>query len=236
MHMDIDNKLPVHVGFIMDGNGRWAKKRAMPRTFGHKAGAETLRTVIDECRKIGIRYVTCYAFSTENWKRPKEEVAVLMQLFDEYLDEAAARFDKSRMIFIGDKSRFPEGLRDKMLRLEKDTASIDDFTIMLAMNYGGRDEIVRAARALAAKAASGEIDTEDIDEGIFERELYTYPAPDCDFIIRTSGEERLSNFLMWQSAYSEFYFTDTLWPDFGKEELHKALDEYMRRKRRFGGV
>ena len=220
----------------MDGNGRWAKKRGMPRTFGHKAGAEMLRKIIDECRNIGIRYVTCYAFSTENWKRPSDEVSMLMDLFDRYLDEAAARFDKSRLVFLGDKTAFPDKLRQKMLDIEKDTAHIEGFTIMLAMNYGGRDEIVRAARAIAQRAASGDISPEDIDEDCIARELYTYPAPDPDLIIRTSGEQRLSNFLMWQSAYSEFYFTDVMWPDFDVKELHKALEEYTHRKRRFGGI
>ena len=220
----------------MDGNGRWAKKRGMPRTFGHKAGTEAMRKLLDECRRIGIRYVTCYAFSTENWRRPQAEVDVLMKLFDEYLDEAFARFDKSRLIFLGDKSAFSESLQHKMDKLEKDTADIEGFTIMLAMNYGGRDEVVRAARRIAEKAAHGEISPEDIDELTIEKELYTYPAPDCDLIIRTSGEERLSNFLMWQSVYSELYFTDVLWPDFDIKELHKALDEYKRRTRRFGGI
>ncbi len=228
--------LPVHLGIIMDGNGRWAKKRGMPRTFGHKAGAEAMRKILRECREIGIKYVTCYAFSTENWKRPKEEVDVLMRLFDEYLDEAEERFDKSRLVFIGDKSLFSSSLREKMIRLEKETADIEGFTIFLAMNYGGRDEVVRAARILAEKAAAGEISPADIDEDAIERELYTYPAPDCDYIIRTSGEQRLSNFLMWQGTYSELYFTDTLWPDFDKKELYLALEEYSRRQRRFGGI
>ena len=220
----------------MDGNGRWAKKRGKPRTFGHKAGAEAMRNVLDECRRIGIRYVTCYAFSTENWKRPQSEVDVLMRLFDEYLDEAFSRFDKSRLVFLGDKSGFSENLKAKMEKLERDTADIDGFTIMLAMNYGGRDEVVRAARRIAEKAANGEISPEDIDEQTIEKELYTYPAPDCDLIIRTSGEQRLSNFLMWKSVYSELYFTHVLWPDFDTAELYKALDEYTRRTRRFGGI
>ncbi|MBQ8978970.1 MAG: di-trans,poly-cis-decaprenylcistransferase [Oscillospiraceae bacterium] len=234
--MDNQNNLPLHLGIIMDGNGRWAKKRGMPRTFGHKAGAETLRSVVDECRRLGIRYVTLYAFSTENWKRPAEEVSVLMDLFDRYLDEAAARLDKSRIVFLGDKSAFPDRLRSKMEQLELDSRDIDDFTIMLAMNYGGRDELVRAARAIAAKAVRGDISPDEISEDTIARELYTYPAVECDYIIRTSGEQRLSNFLMWQSAYSEFYFTDVMWPDFGVKQLHEALDEYTHRKRRFGGI
>ncbi|MBQ7991380.1 MAG: di-trans,poly-cis-decaprenylcistransferase [Oscillospiraceae bacterium] len=234
--MDNQNNLPLHLGIIMDGNGRWAKKRGMPRTFGHKAGAEALRSVVDECRRLGIRYVTLYAFSTENWKRPAEEVSVLMDLFDRYLDEAAARLDKSRIVFLGDKSAFPDRLRSKMEQLELDSRDIDDFTIMLAMNYGGRDELVRAARAIAAKAVRGDISPDEISEDTIARELYTYPAVECDYIIRTSGEQRLSNFLMWQSAYSEFYFTDVMWPDFGVKQLHEALDEYTHRKRRFGGI
>ncbi len=195
-----------------------------------------MRKILRECRELGIRYVTCYAFSTENWSRPPEEVAVLMRLFDEYLDEAHERFDKSRLIFIGDKTPFSDKLREKMLRLEAETADIEGFTIFLAMNYGGRDEIVRAVRRLAQKAAQGEISPDEIDESAVSRELYTYPAPDCDYIIRTSGEQRISNFLMWQGAYSELYFTDTLWPDFDTKALHAALEEYQRRSRRFGGI
>ena len=221
----------------MDGNGRWAAKRGLPRSLGHKAGGEALRRVVDSCRKLGIEYVTFYAFSTENWKRPPEEVNALMKLFKEYLDEAD-RFSgkKSRIIFLGDKSPFPEELRSRMIALEKDSAQYDSMTIMLAMNYGGRDDIVYAAKRLAQLCAEGDIRPEDIDEKTFSGMLYTGSAPDADLIVRSSGEQRLSNFLLWQSAYAEFYFTDTLWPDFDEKELKKALESYAARSRRFGGV
>lgn len=228
--------LPKHLGIIMDGNGRWAKKRGMPRTFGHKAGAEAMRKILRECREIGIEYVTCYAFSTENWTRPKAEVDVLMRLFDEYLDEAHERFDKSRLIFIGDKAPFTDKLREKMLRLEEETADIEGFTIYLAMNYGGRDDIVRAAKAAMNELIAAGKSPDELTEELISKHIYTADSPDCDFIIRTSGEQRLSNFLTWQSAYSELYFTDTLWPDFDKKELRTALEEYSRRNRRFGGL
>lgn len=221
----------------MDGNGRWAAKRGLPRNLGHKAGAEALRKVVDSCRRLGIQYVTFYAFSTENWKRPAEEVNALMKLFKDYLDEVD-RFSgkKSRIIFLGDKSPFPAELRDRMTALEKDSAQYTSMTIMLAMNYGGRDDIVYAAKRLARLSAEGDISPEDIDEKTFSGMLYTGSAPDADLIVRSSGEQRLSNFLLWQSAYAEFYFTDTLWPDFDEKELKKALESFAARSRRFGGV
>lgn len=227
----------MHVGIIMDGNGRWAQKRGMPRHFGHRPGAEAMKRTSDVCRKAGIKYVTYYAFSTENWKRPKEEVDTLMTIFSEYLDKAENfTGKKARIKFLGDKSPFPERLRTRMEELEKDSAVYDSFTIMMAVNYGGRDDIVRAARKAAALAVSGDIKPSDIDESMLSGLLYTAGAPDADLIIRTSGEERLSNFLLWQSAYAEFYFTDVLWPDFNEKELKKALDVYASRSRRFGGV
>lgn len=209
----------------------------MPRTFGHKAGAENLRRIINDCADMGVKYATFYAFSTENWKRPKDEVDTLMELFDTYLDKA---FDfkgrKLRVIFLGDKSPFPEKLRLKMEKIEKDSLSYDTMTVMLAMNYGGRDEIVRAAVKLSSLAAAGEISPSDINEELFAGCLFTAGAPDADLIIRTSGEQRTSNFLLWQSAYAEYYFTDVLWPDFDKSELEKAFAAYASRSRRFGGV
>ncbi len=227
----------MHVGIIMDGNGRWAQKRGLPRTIGHKAGGEALRNVTKACRDLGVKYVTYYAFSTENWKRPKEEVDALMKLFAEYLDEAE-KFagKKARIRFLGDKSPFPVNLRKRMEQLEKDTEMYDSISIMLAMNYGSRDEIVRAAKKIAEFAADGDIRPEDIDEDMFSGLLYTSSTPDADLIIRTSGEQRLSNFLLWQSAYAEFYFTDVLWPDFDENELKKAFTAYASRSRRFGGV
>lgn len=221
----------------MDGNGRWAAKRSLPRSMGHRAGGEALKKVVEACRSTGIPYVTFYAFSTENWKRPAEEVDALMKLFKEYLDEVE-RFagQKARIRFLGDKSPFPDDLRRRMTELEKDSAQYTSMTIMLAMNYGGRDDIVYAAKRLAELAADGDIRPGDIDEKIFSGMLYTGSAPDADLIIRSSGEQRLSNFLLWQSAYAEFYFTDTLWPDFDEKELKKALESYASRSRRFGGV
>lgn len=221
----------------MDGNGRWAQKRGLPRSMGHKAGAETLRRVTKACRNAGIKYVTYYAFSTENWKRPQDEIDALMKLFSEYLDEAESFLGKkARIVFLGDKSPFPTKLRNRMEQLEKDSAVYDSMTIMLAMNYGGRDDIIHAARKIAELAKDGDIAPSDIDEKMISGLLYTSGAPDADLIIRTSGEQRLSNFLMWQSAYAEFYFTDVLWPDFDENELKKALTAYAARSRRFGGV
>lgn len=232
-----DSVVPVHVGFIMDGNGRWAQKKGLPRSMGHKAGAEALRKIIAYCRKVGVKYITCYAFSTENWKRPQDEVNALMKLFNDYLDEID-KFsgEKSKIVFLGDKSPFPEKLRERMIKLEKDSAHHDSVTIMLAMNYGGRDDIVYAAKKLAAYAVNGDISPSDIDEKMLSGLLYTGNAPDADLIIRTSGEQRISNFLLWQSAYAELYFTDVLWPDFNEKELKKAFEAYSQRSRRFGGV
>ena len=221
----------------MDGNGRWAAKRGLPRPAGHKAGADNLRKIMDACRNRGIKYATFFAFSTENWKRPKEEVDALMRLFYDYLDEAD-RFTgkKARIMFLGSKEPFPEKLRERMIKLEKNSAGYDSMTIMFAMNYGGRDDILYAAKRLAQLCADGDITPYDIDEKTFSGMLYTGSAPDADLIIRSSGEQRLSNFLLWQSAYAEFYFTDTLWPDFNEKELKKALDSFASRSRRFGGV
>ncbi len=230
-------KIPTHVGIIMDGNGRWAKKRGLPRTMGHKAGGETFRRIVNACRDMGVKYVTCYTFSTENWKRPKEEVDALMELFVHYLDEVDSfKGKRSRIKFLGDKAPFPDELRFRMEKLEKDSAPYDGMTLCLAMNYGGRDDIVHAARELAALCRDGDITPGDIDEKTFEQMLYTGSAPGADLIIRTGGEERISNFLLWQSAYAEFYFTDVLWPDFNEKELRRAFEEYARRDRRFGGV
>lgn len=232
-----DNHFPVHIGIIMDGNGRWAKKRMLPRSAGHRAGAEAMRRTCDACRKLGVKYVTFYTFSTENWKRPKDEIDTLMTLFEEYLDKAESfTGKKARILFLGDKSPFPITLRDRMEELEKNSAAYDSMTIMFAMNYGGRDDIVHAARQITEYAVKGDISPADVDENLLQGLLYTKGAPDADLIIRTSGEQRLSNFLLWQSAYAEFYFTDVLWPDFGEKELKAAIDSFMQRQRRFGGV
>lgn len=230
-------KLPRHVGFIMDGNGRWAQKRGLPRKMGHRAGAEVFKKIGDRCREIGIEYATFYAFSTENWKRPADEVEALMDIFDRYLDDAEEYAEKkTRMIFLGDKAPFRESIREKMLSLEERTREFDSFTIMLAMNYGGRDDIVYAAKKAAELVSSGYIGSGDITEEMFGKLLYTGNAPDVDLVIRPSGEFRLSNFLIWQCAYAEYYFSDVLWPDFKASDLDKALKAYSERDRRFGGV
>ena len=230
-------KMPRHVAVIMDGNGRWAEQHKVSRLQGHNRGMLTMKEIIKKADVMGIRHLTVYAFSTENWKRPKEEVDALMRLFYDYLDEAD-RFTgkKARIMFLGSKEPFPEKLRERMIKLEQNSAGYDSMTIMFAMNYGGRDDIVYAARRLAEAAADGDIKPSDIDEKLFSGMLYTGSAPDADLIIRTSGELRLSNFLLWQAAYAELYSTDVLWPDFNEKELDKALEAYASRSRRFGGV
>ncbi len=229
--------LPVHIGFIMDGNGRWAKKRGLERKFGHKEGARTFRKIVSYCKELGIKYITFYAFSTENWKRPKDEVESIMALFDQYLDEVREHTKENiRVMFIGDKSAFDEKFRNKMIALEEDSKDFDAMTLILAINYGGRDDVIYAARQAAELVKDGLILSSQIDESLFSDLLYTKGVPDVDYIIRPSGELRLSNFLIWQAAYAEYYFTDVLWPDFDKKDLDKALDEFKNRKRRFGGV
>lgn len=230
-------KLPVHVGFIMDGNGRWASKRGLPRSIGHKEGAETFNRITRRCKDLGIKYVTYYAFSTENWSRPADEVSALMKLFEQYLGDAEKYVkDNTRLIFLGDKSKFSEKLRLRMEELEEKSRDFDSMTVLLAMNYGGRDEIVRAARRAAALVKDRSITPDQIDESLFSSLLYTGGILDPDLIIRPGGEKRLSNFLTWESAYSELYFTDVLWPDFNAKELDKALEDFAQRGRRFGGI
>lgn len=222
--------LPEHIGIIMDGNGRWAKKRALPRTAGHKAGAEVFRSISKECARIGIKYVTFYAFSTENWKRPKEEVDALMSLFKNYLLEAKSDFQQAgdiRLKFIGERSGISNELLELMDEAEQETANHTGTTVYLAINYGGRQEIVRAFNKLI-KQGKTKITEQDVSDNI-------YTVPDCDLIIRPSGEQRLSNFLLWQAAYSEFWYSDVLWPDFKADDLHQALREFEKRNRRFGG-
>lgn len=232
-----DINLPVHIGFIMDGNGRWAQKRGLPRKLGHREGAQAFRKIARYCKKIGIKYITFYAFSTENWKRPKDEIDELMRLFGEYLGEVEDYAkDKTRLVFLGDKSAFGDALEKRMTELEEKSAEFDEMTLMLAMNYGGRDDIVHAVKQIASLAANKEIRPDDIDESLVSSLLYTKGMPDVDLLIRPSGEKRISNFLLWQSAYAEFYYTDVLWPDFTPKELDKALAEYASRNRRFGGL
>jgi undecaprenyl diphosphate synthase len=233
----LPDKLPDHVGFIMDGNGRWAKKRGLPRSFGHREGAKQFKKIVRYCKDIGLKNISFYAFSTENWQRPAEEVNTIMELFRDYIvDVRNFLSENTRMIFLGDKSAFDEDLQEKMIKLEEDTAKYDEMTLMMAVNYGGRDEITHAARILAEKAAKGEIKPEDITEQSISDNLYTAGFPDVDLLIRPSGEQRISNYLIWQCAYAEFYYTDVLWTDFTPDELDKALAEYARRNRRFGGV
>lgn len=231
-------RLPRHVAIIMDGNGRWAKKRGMPRTAGHAAGAENFRTIATYCKEIGLKYLTVYAFSTENWKRPADEVSTIMGLLKKYLLEAIGQMerDKVKMCFFGDLSPLPEDLRLLCEQTREISKHYDGVQVNICLNYGGRDELLRAARAYAADCVEGKADPNHLTEEQLGGYLFSAGVPDPDLVIRPSGELRTSNFLPWQSAYSEFYFTDVLWPDFNKKELHKALCSYQHRQRRFGGV
>ena len=232
--------VPRHIAVIMDGNGRWAKKRGLPRKAGHKVGAETFRTIATYCKDIGVQYFTVYAFSTENWKRPQDEVDALMNLFRTYLREAAetmvARGVALRVL--GDLSVLPEDIRRQIDEVHAlaDTLGENAATASLCINYGGRDEIKNAVRALAKQVQDGTLNPEDITEDSISQNLYTAHMPDPDLIIRPSGEIRTSNFLLWQSAYSEYYFTDVLWPDFSTQDMDAAIADFNRRSRRFGGV
>ncbi len=231
------DKLPAHIGFIMDGNGRWAQKRGLPRSAGHREGADTFRKIARHCKKTGIKYITFFALSTENWKRPKDEIDTIMELFSRYLKEVEDYAkENTRLVFLGDKSPFEPKMRERMTELEEKSAQFDGMTLMLAMNYGGRADIVHSVKNIAGMLSRREITCGDIDESLVTSLLYTGSAPDVDLIIRPSGELRISNFLIWQSAYAEYYFTDTLWPDFSIRELEKALNDYASRGRRFGGV
>jgi undecaprenyl diphosphate synthase len=232
-----NNRLPVHIGIIMDGNGRWAARRGMPRMLGHREGGRTFGKIVRHCGEIGVRFVTFYAFSTENWKRPEEEVNGLMRLFRQHIHEAKRHEgENTRVIFLGDKSPFDPNLRRMMLELEERTSSCDGMTVMLAMNYGGRADMLQAARRAAEMFVRGEIAPDGLDEAFLGGLLYTGGAPDVDLLIRPGGERRLSNFLLWQSAYAELYFTDTLWPDFDIPEFDAVIEDFQTRDRRFGGV
>ena len=233
-----DLNLPSHIGIIMDGNGRWAKKRGLPRKAGHRQGAKTFRTITRYCSDIGIKYLTVYAFSTENWKRPQEEVDALMSLFKSYLNEALEDFKDDSIVvkFIGDKSGFNDELRELMIENEESSKDRDGMVLNIAMNYGSRDEIVRAVRNISEDVRNGKISSDDITENLFSNYLYTAGQPDPDLIIRPSGEYRISNFLLWQSAYTEFVIMNKLWPDFQKSDRDEALKIYSSRNRRYGGV
>ena len=230
--------LPRHIAIIMDGNGRWAKKRGLPRTAGHAAGAETFRTIATYCKEIGLEYLTVYAFSTENWKRPADEVSAIMGLLKKYLLEAIAQMERDRvkMDFFGDLSLLTPELRQLCQRTREISTHYDGCQVNICLNYGGRDELMRAAMAYARDCVEGQADPNHLTQEQFGGYLYSRGVPDPDLVIRPSGELRLSNFLLWQSAYAEFYFTDVLWPDFSKEELHRAIAAYQSRSRRFGGV
>lgn len=234
-------ELPRHIGIIMDGNGRWAKKRGLSRSEGHKAGADTFRRICDYAAEIGIECVTFYAFSTENWKRPANEVAAIMDLFRDYLDEANERESENeqkgmRIRYIGEREGLPEDIVNMIKLLEANSADKSTITINLAVNYGGRDEIVNAVKRLGEKIEAGEMAAKDINEKAIGDNLFTAGQPDPDLIIRPSGEYRLSNFLIWQAAYSEFWFSDILWPDFTTDDLDEAIIDYCKRSRRFGGI
>ena len=229
---DLDlNNIPHHISCIMDGNGRWAKKRGLPRTAGHKVGAETFRKIALQCKALGVEYLTIYAFSTENWKRPAEEVSTLMSLLKKYMQEAIDTMerDKMKLRFFGDLSALSPELQDLARRANAVADRVEGFQANLCINYGGRDEILHAAKLCAAAG-------EEMTEENLEKHLYSAGIPDPELIIRPGGELRLSNFLLWQCAYSEFYFCDTLWPDFGEKDLDEAIVAYQQRDRRFGGV
>lgn len=227
-----------HIGIILDGNGRWAKAKMMPRTYGHKKGADNIEKISQACWNRGIKYMTVYAFSTENWSRPQEEVDFLMGLFRQLLKKSMKTCKKNnmRVRVIGDPSGLDQDIQESIRELEDFSAQFDGFQLQLAINYGGRDEIVRATQRIAEKVSKGELSIDEIDEAKFTSYLDTKEIPDPDLLIRTSGEQRLSNFLLWQLAYSEFYFTLTPWPEFDEKALDEAILEYNERDRRFGKV
>lgn len=232
INLDLNN-IPKHIGIIMDGNGRWAKKRGLPRSMGHKAGVEAIREIVKECSRLGVKYLTIYAFSTENWKRPKDEVNTLMSLLADYLKNEFEELNKNNVIInhLGNISKLPQICRKELVDAYDKTKNNTGLTLNLALNYGGRQEIIEAVKKIASEKSP-----EEITEDSFKEYLYTKGMPDPDLIIRSSGEMRLSNFLIYQSAYSEFWVSDINWPDFKKENLQKAIWDYQRRDRRYGGI
>lgn len=230
--------VPQHIAIILDGNGRWAKAKGMPRNYGHAQGSKNVERICEEAYKMGVKYLTVYAFSTENWSRPKSEVDALMKLLRNYMKTCLKTAEKNRMKVrvLGDKTGLDEDIRTRIEELEAATINNDGLNFQIALNYGSRDEMIRAIRRLAKDCEEGKVKSEEISEGLFETYLDTHGIPDPDLLIRTSGELRLSNYLLWQLAYTEFYFTDVLWPDFTKEELTKAIEHYNKRERRFGGA
>ena len=236
--MDTELKMPAHVAIILDGNGRWAKSKGMPRNYGHAQGAKNVEVICEEAYRMGIQYLTVYAFSTENWNRPDDEVQALMGLLRNYMKTCLKTAAKNNMCvrIIGEKSRLDDDIRNRMEQLEQATKDNTGLHFQIAINYGGRDEIVRAVRRLAERAAAGELRAADITEQTISDMLDTGGLPEPDLLIRTCGEQRISNFLLWQLAYTEFYFTPVAWPDFTKEELAKAVEAYNKRDRRYGLV
>lgn len=230
--------IPQHVAIILDGNGRWAKSKGMPRNYGHMEGAKTVEKICEEAWKMGIKYLTVYAFSTENWKRPQEEVDALMKLLRNYMKNCLKTAEKNDMVVrvIGDKTGLADDIRESIEELEKASANNGGLNFQIAINYGSRDEIVRSVRKIMEDVKAGKIEADQMNEEVFDSYLDTAGIPSPDLLIRTSGEQRLSNFLMWQLAYTEFYFTDVPWPAFTKEDLEKAIEKYNSRDRRFGGV
>ncbi len=236
--MSEELKMPRHVAIILDGNGRWAKAKGMPRNYGHVQGAKTVEVICEEAYRMGIQYLTVYAFSTENWNRPQDEVDALMKLLRNYMKTCLKTAEKNRMCVrvLGDKTRLDEDIRTRIGELEEATRNNDGLHFQIAINYGGRDELVRAVRKISAKLEAGELRAEAISEEVLNNELDTAGIPDPDLLIRTCNEQRISNFLLWQLAYTEFYFTPVPWPDFTKEELIKAVEAYNHRDRRYGGL
>ncbi|MBO6129385.1 MAG: isoprenyl transferase [Pseudobutyrivibrio sp.] len=230
--------VPEHIAIILDGNGRWAKSKGMPRTYGHTVGAKNVETICRAAHELGVKYVTMYAFSTENWSRPDDEVKALMKLLGEYIKTCmkTAKKDNLRVRFIGDLTKLDDKLKKSIKELTEYSSQFTGLTLTIAINYGSRDEMTRAIKKLAGDVKDGSVDVNDINENLFSSYLDTKDIPDPDFMIRTSGEQRLSNYLLWQLAYSEFYFTPVPWPEFTPEELKKAVEEYDKRNRRFGGI
>lgn len=230
--------IPMHIAIVMDGNGRWAKRRGLPRQAGHKVGAEAFRSIANYAKSIGLSYLTVYAFSTENWKRSDEEVGAIMELLERYLREAITDMDKNRVrfCFFGDLSRLSPELREEARIAAERSSKYEGVQVNFCLNYGGRAEILRAAHRFAAQCAAGEAKPEELTEQRFSELMYSAGIPDPELVIRPGGELRISNFLLWQSAYAEYYFTDVLWPDFGPKELDLAIDAFNHRNRRFGGA
>ncbi|MBQ7635049.1 MAG: isoprenyl transferase [Bacteroidaceae bacterium] len=233
LHLD-PTRIPRHIAIIMDGNGRWAKARGLDRSVGHQKGVETVHTITEEAARIGVQYLTLYAFSTENWNRPAAEVAALMSLVLSSLEESLFMNNNVRLLLIGDTARLPEEICRAVKALEEKTARNTGLTLIVALSYSSKWEIIEAVRSISAKAAAGEVKPEEITEVSLSDSLTTAGIPDPDLLIRTGGEIRLSNFLLWQCAYSELYFCDTYWPDFGREDFHRAISEYQHRERRYG--